>query len=314
MADPRQDVPPSASPPHKRRAPRSALLYVFLAVFAVIAGFVIFAVRVRELRALRATGPAWFFPSRVYSADVTLSPEAPLSQGQLEAQLRARGYRPAAPPLRMPGTFAIGSGATDVFLRGFLDAHDPAGYGGPERVRVRFANDQVAAVDRLGGVLGATKPDLAHPPRLEPFTVALLFDKNRVRRSWVSIERVPRVVQAAVVASEDRRFYQHFGFDPRANVRALARDVKAGGVREGASTITQQLARSLFLGNQRTLTRKLAEIPLAVGLEILLSKRQILEMYLNSVYWGQAGTVGIGGVAEASRWYFDLPVDSLGLA
>src|SRR5262249_30225598 len=108
--------------------------------------------------------------------------------------------------------------------------------------------------------------------------------------------------------------YQHFGFDPRANLRALARDVEAGGVRQGGSTITQQLARALFLGNERTLTRKLAEVPLAIGLEILLTKQQILEMYLNDVYWGQAGTVGIGGVAEASRWYFDTPVDSLDLS
>jgi len=287
---------------------------VLLALVAFVAGLAVFTERVRELRALRATGPAWFFPSRVYSADVTLAPEAPLSSGQLEAQLRARGYRPALAPLRLPGTFALAPGTTDIFLRGFLDGHDPAGYGGPERVRVRFANDQVAAVERLGGAPGVTQPDLAHPPRLEPILVALLFDKNRVRRSWVSLERVPRVVQEAVVAAEDRRFYEHFGFDVRANARALARDVKAGGVREGGSTITQQLARSLFLGNQRTLARKLTEIPIAVGLEVLLTKQQILEMYLNSVYWGQAGTVGIGGVSEASLWYFDLPVDSLGLA
>jgi 1A family penicillin-binding protein len=142
----------------------------------------------------------------------------------------------------------------------------------------------------------------------------LLYGKEHIRRSWVSIERVPAVVQEAVVASEDRRFYEHLGFDLRANLRALTRDVEAGGVRQGGSTITQQLARALFLGNERTLTRKLAEIPLAVGLEILLTKKQILEMYLNSVYWGQAGTVGIGGVAQASRWYFDTPVDSLDVA
>jgi membrane peptidoglycan carboxypeptidase len=90
--------------------------------------------------------------------------------------------------------------------------------------------------------------------------------------------------------------------------------MKAGGIREGGSTITQQLARALFLGNERTLARKLAEMPTAVGLELLLTKKQILEMYLNSVYWGQAGNIGIGGVAEASRWYFDLPIDSLSLS
>jgi penicillin-binding protein 1B len=115
------------------------------------------------------------------------------------------------------------------------------------------------------------------------------------------------------VASEDRRFRHHLGIDLKANARALVRNVEAHGVREGGSTITQQLARALFLGTQRTLARKLAEMPLAVGLELVLDKPKILEMYLNGIYWGQAGSVGIGGIAEAARWYFDLPVDSLGL-
>ncbi|HKA23748.1 MAG TPA: transglycosylase domain-containing protein [Candidatus Eisenbacteria bacterium] len=309
MARPPRDVPKARKP----RRSSSFLLLLILCLLVVATACAVFAERVRELRALRAVGPSWFFPSRVYASDFPLTAGQLLSAGQLEAQLRARGYHAARSPLGIPGTYASTNGATEVFLRGFLDGHDPDGFGGPERVRVRFQGLQVVAVDRGSGLAGASPPDLEHPPRLEPVLVALLFDKNRVRRSWVSIERVPMVVQEAVVASEDRRFYQHIGFDLRANARALARDVRAGGLREGASTITQQLARSLFLGNQRTLARKLAEIPLAVGLELLLSKRQILEMYLNGVYWGQAGTVGLGGVAEAARWYFDLPVDSLRL-
>ncbi|MEO6461465.1 MAG: transglycosylase domain-containing protein, partial [Candidatus Eisenbacteria bacterium] len=266
-----------------------------------------------ELRSLRAVGPSWMFPSRVYASDRSLAPGQLLSPAQLVAQLRARGYRPARAPLTAPGTYAPRAGGMTIILRGFLDGHDPAGRGGPERVFVRFDGNLVAAVERLGGLAGATPPDADHPPRLEPMLVSLLFDENKVRRSWVSIERVPQVVQDAVVAAEDRRFHDHFGVDLRANARALLRNVKAGGVREGGSTITQQLARALFVGNERTLARKLSEIPLALGLEILLSKRQILEMYLNSVYWGQAGSIGIGGVAEASRWYFDAPIDSLRL-
>src|SRR5262249_15860721 len=68
-----------------------------------------------------------------------------------------------------------------------------------------------------------------------------------------------------------------------------------------------------FLGNERTLARKLFEVPLAVGLELILNKDQILEMYLNSVYWGQARGFSVGGIAEAARWYFDAPVESLGV-
>jgi len=292
---------------------RLGLLIAVAAVGIAAATFGTFARQVHELRALRAVGPSWIFPSRVYSSDLVLAPGTLVSAPQLVRQLQARGYHLAALPLRVPGTYARESGSMTIFLRGFLDAHDPAGHGGPERVMVKFDDTNGISVARLGGLAGASPPDLEHPPRLEPVLVSLVFDESRVRRSWVSIERVPRVVQDAIVASEDRRFYGHLGIDVRATGRALFRNVKAGGVREGGSTITQQLARSLFLGNERTLARKLAEVPIALGLELLLTKQQILEMYLNSVYWGQAGTVGIGGVAEASRWYFDLPVDSLGL-
>ena len=305
---------PGARPAKVRALKRGLLLALGVAVFVLGASFASFAHRVHELRSLRAVGPSWFFPSRVYSSDRSLAEGQQLSPAQLVAQLRARGYRPAPAPLDRPGTYAPQAGGMTIFLRGFLDGHDPAGYGGPEQVFVHLENGLVTAVERLGGLEGVSPPDLEHPPRLEPVLVALLFDENRVRRSWVSIERVPQVVQDAVIAAEDRRFREHFGVDPRANVRALLRNMKAGSVREGGSTITQQLARALFLGNERALGRKLAEIPIAVGLEVLLTKRQILEMYLNGVYWGQAGTIGIGGVAEASRWYFDLPVDSLKLS
>jgi penicillin-binding protein 2D len=89
--------------------------------------------------------------------------------------------------------------------------------------------------------------------------------------------------------------------------------VRSGEIREGGSTITQQLVRSLFLGRQRTMLRKLTEIPLAIAVDLLLRKQDILEMYLNSVYWGQAQGFAVGGIGEASRWYFDAPVESLGV-
>jgi len=119
-------------------------------------------------------------------------------------------------------------------------------------------------------------------------------------------------VQDAIIAAEDRRFESHPGLDLRAFLRAFSTNLRAGEVREGGSTITQQLARGLFLGADRSMLRKLFELPLALGLEILLSKRQILEMYLNSVYWGQAGNYSLGGIDAAARWYFDRPIEALG--
>ncbi|MEP7028982.1 MAG: transglycosylase domain-containing protein, partial [Candidatus Eisenbacteria bacterium] len=156
-------------------------------------------------------------------------------------------------------------------------------------------------------------PDMRHAPRLEPWPIAQLAGTRDVRRTWVPLSRIPKVVQQAVIASEDRRFRYHFGLDLKGNARALVANLRAGGVKEGASTITQQLARGLFFGRERTLGRKVLESFAAVGLEALLSKDQILEMYLNSVYWGQGEGRGVAGVAEAAHWYFNTPIDSLAL-
>ena len=299
----------------RRRRVRIALGVAALLAIAGAIGFARFAARVEALRALRASGPGWSFPSAVYADGVTLEVGRLAPARWLLGHLAARGYhrtflsRPDA-----PGEWRPVSGGLEVFLRGFAEAPDPDGRGGPERVLVRIAEGRIAAVERLGGVPGAPAPDLDHPPRIEPVAVAWLMDEHRVRRTWVPLARVPKAMRDAVVAAEDRRFHGHLGLDLRSSVRALVTNVRARGVRQGGSTITQQLARALFLGSERNWGRKLAEIPLAIGLELVLSKEQILEMYLNAVYWGRGDGGGIAGVAEASRWYFDAPVESLTVA
>jgi penicillin-binding protein 1B len=271
------------------------------------------AATVEALRSRRATGPSWSFPSRLYTAGLPLVPTRPLPIEYLQRELSLRGYRRVPSPPRDPGSWAMGNRGVEIVLRGFRDAPDPEGRGGPEHVRLEIAAGSLQNVERLGGVSGAPPPDLHHPPRLEPVLFATLMDDHRVRRTWVPLARIPKVVRDAVVASEDRRFYHHHGLDLRSNFRALMVNLRAGGVREGGSTITQQLARGLFLGSQRTWDRKLREMVLAVELEWLLSKDQILEMYLNLVYWGRSDEGGVAGIGEAARFYFDRPVDGLRL-
>ncbi len=292
----------------------AALLVIVAALLALgAAGFARFAVQVHAFHERRAAGPGWSFPSRLYSDGVELVTGRHLPMSFLQRHLDARDYRRTSAPARVPGTWAPSGRGVEIALRGFDDAADPAGHGGPERVRVVIANGSITAVERLGAILGQRPPDLSHPPRLEPVFVAHIDDAQRVRRTWVPLARIPRVVQLAVIASEDRRFRRHMGIDLRSNLRALVTNVGARQVRQGGSTITQQLARALFLTPRRTVGRKLQEALIALGLECLLSKDEILEMYLNSVYWGQGGGVQIDGIAEASRWYFGVPVDSLGL-
>ena len=137
--------------------------------------------------------------------------------------------------------------------------------------------------------------------------IASLYRENR---EFVPLREIPTVLQRAVIAIEDDRFYQHRGVDVRGFTRAMWRNLLAREVREGGSTITQQLARSIFLTQKREVSRKIAEMMLAVEIERRLTKAEILERYLNQVYFGQ----GAYGVEMAAAVYFGRPAKALNLA
>jgi 1A family penicillin-binding protein len=120
-------------------------------------------------------------------------------------------------------------------------------------------------------------------------------------RYWTPIERIPMFLQKAVVAVEDSRFYEHSGIDIRGIARALVKDVVKGRLAEGGSTITQQLIKNKYLSSEKTIDRKLKEGIMAVEFEQKYTKRQILEMYFNEIYYGN----GAWGIAQAARTYFD---------
>ncbi len=126
---------------------------------------------------------------------------------------------------------------------------------------------------------------------------------------WLSSAQIPSTMKAAMVAVEDRRFYHHFGIDPFGIARALSVNARLGQNRQGASTITQQLARNIFLTQQKTAARKLREVALALALEQRFSKDEILELYLNRVYFGG----GAYGIDAASRRFFGHPATRLSL-
>jgi len=149
----------------------------------------------------------------------------------------------------------------------------------------------------------------SHPPLPHGFTSIKVFDnKGRFvgrilpeERYWVSIDRIHPFLQKAVVAIEDARFYQHPGIDVRGIARALVKDVAKGKIVEGGSTITQQLIKNKYFSGKKTLDRKIKEGFLALEYERKYSKKQILEMYFNEIYYGN----GAWGIAQAARLYFD---------
>ncbi|HEU5299093.1 MAG TPA: PBP1A family penicillin-binding protein [bacterium] len=177
----------------------------------------------------------------------------------------------------------------------------------------------VAAAAVLVGVAGGAAVYLADPNRVysgmwEATRIyagggELIASFYRENRKYVTLEEIPEHTRAAVLAIEDDRFYHHIGVDPRAVLRALVRNIRSGEMREGGSTITQQLARSLYLSRRRSITRKVAEMLLALELERRLTKDEILERYLNQVYFGQ----GAYGIQMAARVYFGKPAAELTL-
>ena len=138
----------------------------------------------------------------------------------------------------------------------------------------------------------------------------LIGEFGEERRAVVSIQDVPPVMKHAILAAEDDRFYQHGGVDYLGILRAAAANLAGGGKRQGASTITQQVARNFFLTGEKTYTRKLYEALLSFKIENNLSKDQILELYLNQIFLGQRAY----GFAAAAQIYFGKPLKDISIA
>src|SRR5947209_16823108 len=157
------------------------------------------------------------------------------------------------------------------------------------------------------GALTAYQPKV--PLRIYSAEGTLIGEFGEERRAVVAIADVPPQLKHAIIAAEDERFYQHPGIDYIGVLRAAYANLVAGGRRQGASTITMQVARNFFLSSEKTLTRKLYEALLAFKIEHSLSKEQILELYVNQIYLGQRAY----GFGAASQTYFGKSLDQLSL-
>ncbi|MDT8902649.1 transglycosylase domain-containing protein [Anaeroselena agilis] len=130
------------------------------------------------------------------------------------------------------------------------------------------------------------------------------------RKNYIPLKDIPLTLQQAVIAVEDHRFYRHIGLDIEGILRAALVNLQHGAIAEGGSTITQQLVKNLFLTSEQTWGRKLEEVVLALDMELRYSKEEILELYLNSIYFGS----GANGIGQASKIYFAKKPAALTLA
>ncbi|MBC7928043.1 MAG: transglycosylase domain-containing protein, partial [Bryobacteraceae bacterium] len=146
---------------------------------------------------------------------------------------------------------------------------------------------------------------------IEPQLITNLFDRSREKRRIIRFEDLPKTLINAVVSGEDKRFFQHSGFDPLRIIKAAYVDFKEGRRAQGASTLSMQLARSFWLTPEKTIQRKFAETMITLHLEQKLSKEKIFEYYANQVDLGRRGSFAIRGFAEAAQQYFGKDVRDL---
>jgi penicillin-binding protein 1B len=215
-------------------------------------------------------------------------------------ELKRLGYTGAA-SLTTPGTYHRDGRALGVWLRGFSFSD---GYRPAARVQLRFARDRILSLD--------DESDARIPlVRLEPPQIGSFFASHGEDRLVVAPQDTPLLLTDTLKVVEDRRFDAHPGFDLKGIVRAFWTNIRAGRVEQGGSTLTQQLVKSFFLDNRRTLSRKLKELAMAIILELRFDKTDLLNAYVNEIYLGQEGNRAIHGFGLASEFYFNKPIAEL---
>src|SRR5262252_8527640 len=285
-----------------RRRRNAILIYGLSAVAvcvvaaAAYAGFLAWAIG-KEF-----DGRRWDLPAKVYAAPLELYVGRALRADDLVGELKRLGYR-EDPRLPRAGTYRVALERIEIATRGF----DYAGDAEPERlISLSFANGRISQLRDVHGTDTAIV-------RLDPLLIGSLFPAHGEDRLIVTPEETPPLLTATLIAIEDRRFAEHHGVDLRAMLRAAFVNVTSGEIKQGASTLTQQLVRSYFLSNERSWTRKMHEAFMAVALELRYSKADLMQAYVNEIYLGQDGDRAVHGFGLASQFYFGKPLLELDL-
>jgi len=248
-------------------------------------------------------GKRWSIPARVYARPLELYEGAPITPQQLDYELQILGYRKVARPRQGAQWSKNGS----RFVIHTRDFHFWDGAAEGQVLRFQVANGSVS------GLRDAETGDPLDLVRLEPAVIGSIYPAHREDRVLVKRDEIPDHLVAALLAIEDRRFYEHHGVDPRGIARAMWTNLQAGGMVQGGSTLTQQLVKNFILTSERTLSRKLNEALMALIVDSRYAKDEILEAYANEIFLGQDGARAIHGFGLGAYFYFDRPLNELRL-
>jgi penicillin-binding protein 1B len=283
---------------------RFGLALLGLALCAMLAGAGIFTyywVHFSQLIDQRLTGQVFGHTSHIYSAPEKIFVGQTMRPEDLVGYLLNNGYSISDAPGEL-GRYEANKSEVEVFPS--ADSY----FDGEDALRVNFSDGRISAIHLL-----ANKSSVSSAP-IEPELLTNLFDDSREKRRVVRFQDLPPTLIHAVLAAEDKRFFEHGGFDPIRIIGAALADLRRGVRAQGASTIDMQVARSFFFTTQRVWRRKVAETMVALELDHRFTKDRIFELYANQIYLGNRGSFAIRGFGEAAQAYFGKDVHDLDLA
>lgn len=275
------------------------LLIIIIASMVLLA---LYLVKLDRTITHKFEGKRWDIPAKVYSQPLELYQGANVDHSTVKSWLEMLNYR-SNKAYDRSGTYHKSGNTYFIHTRSFTySAND---VDKEQVIKMTISGNEIKSIQ-------STEQNKTGIIRLEPVSIGGIYPDNNEDRMVVSLDDVPQPLIDALIATEDRSFYEHQGVSVRAIGRAVINNF-TGGARQGGSTITQQLIKNFYLNSDRTLKRKANEALMAVLLELHYSKDEILQAYLNEIYLGQNGNRSINGFGLASQFYFDQPLNELSI-
>tara|TARA_R110002096_G_scaffold125663_1_gene271644 strand:- start:128998 stop:131274 length:2277 start_codon:yes stop_codon:yes gene_type:complete len=246
-------------------------------------------------------GKRWSVPARVYAQPLELYAGRRYEQRLVVERLKNAGYQNVS-TLTGSGQFRVRGSTLEVYTREF---HYWDGLETAKKLTIRFNRQQITDITEI--INGQNISII----RLTPTLIGKVFPLHDEDRVLISYEEIPETLIEGLVAVEDRHYFEHFGLDPFGILRSIYINAIKGKVTQGGSTLTQQLIKNMFLTHERTFTRKINEMLMALMLEYHYSKENILSAYVNEIYLGQNGQRSIHGFGTAAEFYFSKPLSEL---